>query len=144
MEREAVEMWSGHVSCVGVADDSENLLIWPNHLLDMSTGFVWCSVHVRTCICMRAHCIYMRAHCIYMPVHVQCTHVHVFSSANVGKSPNARVCLHPQGGLGKTLDSTANDFMKATATVSRDVSNAVSSNPLVSHTHIYHNDYDLL
>ena len=25
MEREAVEMWSGHVSCVGVADDSENL-----------------------------------------------------------------------------------------------------------------------
>lgn len=34
------------------------------------------------------------------------------------------------GGLGKALDNTASDFMKATATVTRDVSNAVTSNPL--------------
>jgi hypothetical protein len=35
-----------------------------------------------------------------------------------------------QGGLGKALDNTANDFMKATAGVTREVSSAVMSNPL--------------
>lgn len=34
------------------------------------------------------------------------------------------------GGFGKALDHTASDFMKATATVTRDVSNVVNSNPL--------------
>ena len=36
-----------------------------------------------------------------------------------------------KGGLSKALDGTANDLMKATATVTRDVSNAINSNPLV-------------
>ena len=37
--------------------------------------------------------------------------------------------LYLQGGLGKALDNTANDFMKATADVSREF---VTSNPLVN------------
>lgn len=40
-------------------------------------------------------------------------------------------CFFVQGGLGRALDNTANDFLKATSEVSRDFSNAVTSNPLV-------------
>lgn len=36
--------------------------------------------------------------------------------------------------LSKTLDSTANDFVKATVGVTRDAANAVASNPLVSYS----------
>ena len=75
------------MSPVGVADDSENLLIWPNHLLDMSTGFVWCSVYMYVYV----HCIYMYMYMFLTQVMLERVLMHVYTYASTHREALARL-----------------------------------------------------